>query len=319
MKVDEMTWRLALRSLNPGLVALMAFLLPACAAQAQEKGSLNPRPLPPLEHPNDPATPAKELFGRATEPADLSARSIGFYSRGCLAGARALPVDGETWQVMRVSRDRFWGHPNLVAFLERLSSHAPGEAGWPGILVGDMSQPRGGPMLTGHASHQIGLDADIWLTPMPDRRLSRPEREEMSATNMVRTDGLDVDRSVWSRGQLAIIRLAARDPAVERIFVNAAIKKALCRDATGDRAWLHKVRPYYGHNYHFHVRMACPDGSEACREQDPVPAGDGCDESLAWWFRDSVLHPKLNPNAKPRPPMTLAALPPECRQVLVAK
>jgi penicillin-insensitive murein DD-endopeptidase len=319
MKVDEMTRKLALRNLKPGFFALMAVLIPSCAAQAQEKGTLNPRPLPPLEHPGDPATPAKELFGRAREPADLSARSIGFYSRGCLAGARALPVDGETWQVMRVSRDRFWGHPNLVSFLERLSSHAPGEAGWPGILVGDMSQPRGGPMLTGHASHQIGLDADIWLTPMPDRRLSRPEREEMSATNMVRADGLDVDRSVWTRGQLAIIRLAARDPAVERIFVNAAIKKALCRDATGDRAWLHKVRPYYGHNYHFHVRIACPDGSEACKEQDPVPAGDGCDESLAWWFRDSVLHPKLNPNAKPRPPMTMAGLPPECRQVLVAK
>uniref|UniRef100_UPI0035B42EB3 penicillin-insensitive murein endopeptidase n=1 Tax=Rhodoblastus sp. TaxID=1962975 RepID=UPI0035B42EB3 len=97
------------------------------------------------------------------------------------------------------------------------------------------------------------------------------------------------------------------------------IKKALCREATGDRSWLHKVRPYYGHNYHFHVRIACPDGSEACKEQDPVPAGDGCDESLAFWFRDSILHPRLNPNAKPKPPMTMANLPPECRQVLVAK
>ena len=120
------------------------------------------------------------------QPASLAARSIGFYSRGCLAGAQALPVNGETWQVMRISRDRIWGHPNLVKFLERLSSRAPEEADWPGILVGDMSQPRGGPMITGHASHQIGLDADIWLTPMPDRTLSRREREEMSATNMVR-------------------------------------------------------------------------------------------------------------------------------------
>ncbi|WP_374545158.1 penicillin-insensitive murein endopeptidase, partial [Rhodoblastus sp.] len=248
-----------------GFIALLSFgLMADSSVRAQEKGSVDPKPLPPLARPNDPATPAKELFGRATDPADLAARSIGFYSRGCLAGAQALPVNGETWQVMRISRDRFWGHPNLVRFLERLSSRAPGEAGWPGILVGDMSQPRGGPMITGHASHQIGLDADIWLTPMPDRRLSRPEREEMSAVNMVRSDGLDIDRSVWTSGQLAIIRAAARDPAVERIFVNAAIKKALCREATGDRSWLHKVRPYYGHNYHFHVRIACPDGSEAC-------------------------------------------------------
>ena len=73
-----------------------------------------------------------------------------------------------TWQVMRLSRNRNWGHPKLVAFLERLAEKAK-KVGWNGLLVGDMSQPRGGPMLTGHASHQVGLDADIWLTPMPDR------------------------------------------------------------------------------------------------------------------------------------------------------
>ncbi len=300
--------------------AILSFpLVFSSLAFAQEKGAVDPKPLPPLAHPNDPSTPAKELFGRALEPADLSARAIGFYSRGCLAGAKALPVNGETWQVMRESRDRYWGHPNLVNFLERLSLRAPREAGWPGILVGDMSQPRGGPMLTGHASHQIGLDADIWLTPMPDHMLSRREREEMSATNMVRGDGLDVDRSVWTSGQLAIIRAAARDPVVERIFVNAAIKKALCRDATGDRDWLRKVRPFYGHNYHFHVRIACPVGSENCREQDPIPPGEGCDDSLNWWFHEAVLHPRLNPHARQRTPLTMADLPPECRQVMVVR
>lgn len=299
---------------------VLAFAL-LCSTEvfAQTVGSVNPKPLPPLANPNDPSTPAKELFGRATEPADLSARAIGFYSRGCLAGAKALPVNGDTWQVMRISRNRMWGHPKLVRFLESLSVRAPSEAGWPGILLGDMSQPRGGPMITGHASHQIGLDADIWLTPMPDRQLSRREREEMSAVNMVRADGLDVDRSVWTRGQMAMIRAAALDPVVERIFVNAAIKKALCRDTAGNRAWLNKVRPYYGHNYHFHVRIACPDGGEVCKEQDPVPPGEGCDELLAYWFKPSILHPQLNPNAKPRPPMTMSALPPECRKVLIAE
>ena len=304
-----------------GVLAFLAtsFAL-GVAASAQEKGSVDPKPLPPLAHPNDPTTPAKELFGRANEPVNLAARAIGFYSHGCLAGAQALPVNGETWQVMRVSRDRFWGHPNLVKFLERLSSRAPEEAGWRGILVGDMSQPRGGPMITGHASHQIGLDADIWLTPMPDRTLSRREREEMSATNMVRPDGLDIDRSVWTPGHLAIIRAAARDPGVERIFVNAAIKKALCREATGDRSWLQKVRPYYGHNYHFHVRIACPDGSDACKEQDPVAPGEGCDAaSLAWWFKPGVLHPRPNPHAKPRSPLTMANLPAECQKILLSR
>ncbi|MEA2838673.1 MAG: penicillin-insensitive murein DD-endopeptidase [Methylobacteriaceae bacterium] len=286
---------------------------------AQDKGTLDPKPLPPLERPNDPAIPAKELFGRKTAPANLEARSIGFYAHGCLAGAQALSVDGEAWQVMRLSRNRNWGHPALIAFLERFAKNIPKINGWPGILVGDMSQPRGGPMLTGHASHQIGLDADIWLTPMPDRKLSRAEREEMSATNVVREDGLDVTKD-WTPKHMEAVKAAAQDPAVQRIFVNAAIKKAICRQAKGDRSWLEKVRPMYGHNYHFHVRMHCPKGDGACEDQAPVPGGEGCDQAaLAYWFTDAVLHPKRDPNAKPRPGMTMAALPAECRRVLVAK
>src|SRR5215813_6261404 len=226
-------------------------------ALAQDKGSLNPQPLPALAHPDDPKTPAKQLFGRKTTAAAMKPQTIGFYSRGCLAGGVALPINGKTWQVMRLSRNRNWGHPNLIRFLERLSEKGA-KVGWPGLLVGDISQPRGGPMLTGHASHQVGLDADIWLTPMPDRELTRAEREEMSATDVVAADKKDVDPKVWTPGHLAIIRTAARQPEVERIFVNAAIKKALCREARGDRGWLHKVRPMWGHDYHFHIRLSCP-------------------------------------------------------------
>src|SRR5947207_2676392 len=171
--------------------------------------------------------PAKKLFGAQKTPANMAARSFGTYARGCLAGATALPVNGPTWQVMRLSRNRNWGHPNLVQFLERLSERAH-KIGWNGLLVGDMSQPRGGPMLTGHASHQVGLDADIWLTPMPDRELTRVEREETSATMMVAPDRKDVDANVWAAAHTALIKAAAEEPEVERIFVNAAIKKALC-------------------------------------------------------------------------------------------
>ena len=171
-----------------GLALLASLLFEAPQAWAQDKGTLDPKPLPPLAHPEDPSTPAKQLFGRKTNAATLEARAIGFYSRGCLAGGQALPINGETWQVMRLSRNRNWGHPGLIAFLERFANKVPEINGWPGLLLGDMAQPRGGPMITGHASHQIGLDADIWLTPMPDRELSRPERENMSAVNMVRPD-----------------------------------------------------------------------------------------------------------------------------------
>jgi penicillin-insensitive murein endopeptidase len=193
------------------------------------------------------------------------------------------------------------------------------KVGWPGLLVGDLAQARGGPMLTGHASHQVGLDADIWLTPMPNRELSREEREEMSATNMVRPDKKDIDPAVWTPAHVSIIKTAAREPEVERIFVNAAIKKALCRDAGSDRGWLQKVRPMWGHNYHFHIRVRCPAGSPDCKPQEPPGNGEGCGADLDWWFRDAILNPpppKEPP--KPRPPLRMADLPPACRQVLLA-
>jgi len=301
------------------ILALLLIVL-ASPAPAQDKGSVNPEPLPPLANPDDPKLGAKELFGRKLLPAAMPTRVVGFYAKGCIAGAEALPLNGDTWQVMRLSRNRYWGHPDMVALVERLAAKAHKEAGWPGILVGDMSQPRGGPMLTGHASHQVGLDADIWLTPMPKHKLSRNEREEMSAVMMVRQDRLDVDSHAWTPTHLNVIRAAANEPTVERIFVNAAIKKALCREAKGDRSWLSKVRPMYGHDYHFHVRIKCPPGSTECESQPPPKDSEGCSAGdLAYWFKPSVLHPKPpKVPPKPKPPMTLAQLPAACRQVLNA-
>ena len=306
---------------RPILLLLMsAAVVCATVALAQDKGSVDPKPLPPLANLNDPKLGAKELFGRKVLPAAMRTRVIGFYAKGCIAGAEALPINGESWQVMRLSRNRNWAHPDLVALLKRLADKAHKDAGWPGILVGDMSQPRGGPMLTGHASHQVGLDADIWLTPMPNRQLSRNEREEMSAIMMVRADRLDIDPNAWTPNHLAVIRAAAQEPSVQRIFVNAAIKKALCREAKGDRNWLSKVRPMYGHDYHFHLRIKCPPGSSECESQPEPSTDEGCSAGdLAYWFKDSTIHPKPpKVPPKPKPPMTLAQLPAACRQILAA-
>ena len=299
---------------------LSAILLGATAASAQDKGSADPKPLPPLANPDDPKLGAKELFGRQVLPAKMPTQAVGFYAKGCIAGAEGLPINGDTWQVMRLSRNRYWAHPDMVALIKRLAAKAHKDAGWPGILVGDMSQPRGGPMFTGHASHQVGLDADIWLTPMPNRTLSRNEREEMSAVMMVRADRLDIDPHSWTPSHLSVIRAAAQEPGVQRIFVNAAIKKALCREAKGDRDWLSKVRPMYGHDYHFHIRIKCPSGSDACESQPEPSESEGCGTGdLAYWFKDSVIHPKPPATPpKPRPPMTLAQLPAACKQVLAA-
>jgi penicillin-insensitive murein endopeptidase len=298
----------------------IVLVLTSGPVSAQDKGSVDPKPLPPLANPNDTHLGAKELFARKVLPASQAVHSIGFYAKGCLAGAQALPVNGRTWQVMRLSRNRNWAHPDMIKLLERLSDKVHEVAGWPGLLVGDLSQPRGGPMLTGHASHQVGLDADIWLMPMPDRELSRVEREEMSATTVVRPDRLDIDPKVWTPSHLLVIRAAAQQPQVERIFVNAAIKKVLCREAKGDRTWLSKVRPMYGHDYHFHIRIKCPAADKECESQPPPSADEGCSaKDLAYWFSEPVLHPRPPTTPpKPSPPVTLADLPAACRQILIA-
>jgi penicillin-insensitive murein DD-endopeptidase len=291
--------------------AFCLLLAAANGAVAQDKSRLIPRALPRISHPDDSKTPAKELFARKSALIQ-EARSIGFYSAGCLSGGTALPISGPAWQVMRVSRNRNWGHPTLIRFLKNFALEVRKAGSWNGLLIGDMSQPHGGPMSTGHASHQIGLDADIWLRPMPKREPTLAEREEMMSTNVVAGDRLDVDPTSWMPRHGALIKAAALDAQVERIFVNPAIKKTLCRETTGDRTWLHKVRPWWGHDYHFHVRLLCPADSAECEPQDPPPPGDGCGKDLDWWFTDEGLYPKPG---KPEP-LTMARLPPACRSVL---
>ena len=280
-------------------------------------GTLNPEPLPPLANPDAPGMAANQLFARKTLPLAGPPRSIGGYADGCLAGADTLPVTGPSWQVMRPTRNRNWGNPELITVIERIANKAK-KLDWNGLLIGDMSQPRGGPMLSGHTSHQIGLDVDIWFKPMPDHVLSREEREFDGAVNMITKDRRSVDRRVWTPAHAAAVRAAAEDPMVTRVFINAVIKKEMCTAVGSDRTWLAKLRPWFGHSEHFHVRIGCPADSPDCKPQPALPAGDGCGHELDHWFKDAMLHPALRDPAKPRPSKTMAALPAVCRQVVKA-
>ena len=263
------------------------------------------------------AQPAKFAFGAARGPAEGAAVPLGRYAAGCLSGAVQLPESGPGWQAMRLSRNRNWGHPSVILFIKRLS-RAARRAGWAGLYVGDISQPRGGPMTSGHSSHQIGLDVDIWLRPPDSLKLSRTERERISSTSVVAKNRLRVNDR-WTDGHSRVLEAAAKDGAVARIFVNAAIKRRLCKSATADDGeWLRKVRPWWGHRTHFHVRLRCP-GNKACVEQAPLPEGDGCDETLAWWFTREALYPPPPDPEDRRPELTLADLPPVCRAVLKSR
>ncbi len=259
---------------------------------------------------------AKTLFGAAARGSDQRPAAFGSYANGCAAGLEALPESGPTWQAMRLSRNRNWGHPDTIDFVQDLSRAATRQ-GWAGIYVGDLSQPRGGPMLSGHRSHQIGLDADIWMNPAQTMSLTRQQREDISAISMRRANGAFVN-SNWTRGHHEVLKAAASDPRVARIFVFAGAKVQMCKDATGDRSWLRKIRPWFGHHFHFHVRLSCPPGSSGCVDQAPPPAGDGCADAQAW-VNNILNPPRPDPNApapRPRRELRLADLPRQCVGVL---
>lgn len=270
---------------------------------------------------------ANQLFAAAEAPSQQPAMPYGAYGRGCAAGLVQLPESGPGWQAMRLSRNRNWGMPVLIDYLQDLAGYAQ-KAGWGGIYIGDMSQPRGGPMNSGHASHQVGLEVDIWALPPGRLDLSRKEREQISTISVGTADRMSVNGN-WNSSYAAFLKQAAGDPRVDRIFVAPAIKKELCRNATrADKKWLQRIRPENGHDDHFHIRLKCPKGAKDCVTQKPTVAelsknGDGCDATLDWWFSDDYFHPK--PAKNPEKPaarkkgareLTMADLPSQCVAVL---
>ena len=286
------------------LAALMALPLPAHAQQL-----------------------ANKLFGSHDVPSRQDPMPIGSYAQGCAAGLVELPETGPSWQAMRLSRGRNFGQPVMIDYLVGLSQAAQ-QIGWAGLYIGDISQPRGGPMTSGHASHQIGLDADVWMLPPKRLDLTRAEREKISSIPVRSADQRSVTEN-WTKRHRALLRAAASDPRVDRIFVAAAVKIEMCKTANAsDRDWLQKIRPVAGHDTHFHVRLKCPKGARLCKTQTPTvdalsKGGDGCDDTLMWWVTDYLDPPKpvkkpVKPSKREKTPreFTMADLPKQCKTVL---
>jgi penicillin-insensitive murein endopeptidase len=267
-------------------------------AQAQK---IAPTPLP------------SNVWSRVKSPTPGNPNPIGFYTAGCMSGGKTLPLDGTGYQVMRTSRHRYYGNPEMIQLVQDLGKTM--DAAGSGILVGDMAQPRGGPLPYGHASHQEGLDVDIWFWTDPDqrtRKLTYEEREKLPFITMLDKNG-KVNPNVFGEEQILKLKTATQNPHVERIFVNPAIKYYLC--TTLDKpelAWLHKLRPWPGHDEHFHVRIQCPVGATACTPQAAVDEGDGCAAVIA---SGGAMPP--DPASPPGTPPTVAAsLPKECLKIL---
>ena len=235
------------------------------------------------------------MFEKEKLPSNQKLNSIGSHSKGCLAGGIKLPESGNTWQVMRLSRKRNWGHQNTLNFVRELSQYASSLDGWKGLYIGDISQARGGPFEDGHVSHQIGLDVDIWMLPAKNLDLSTNSRETLSSISIKRPNNRNVNEN-WSKQHIKILKKAAQNPLVDRIFVTAVAKINMCENENENKSWLRKIRPWYGHDTHFHVRLKCPENSTDCIKQIPTvnELSDnryGCDETLNWWVTE-FLEPK---------------------------
>lgn len=240
-------------------------------------------------------------------PAAGEPESIGRYTAGCMIGAARLPPDGPGYQAVRLERTRHYGHPELVRFVESLA-RASEEAGLGLLPVGDMSQPRGGPMIEAHASHQLGLDVDIYFrVDLP--RLPQAERgEELELPSLVNDEPLQLDAG-FGEAHAELLRLAASAPDVARIFVNPLIKQAMCARSWPDRGFLRRLRPWFGHGDHMHVRLDCPPASGDCVAQPEPPPGEGCGAELDSWLDRGPI-PSRAPGVRREPvlPMRCEAL-----------
>ena len=232
-------------------------------------------------------------------------RIVGGPGPGCIAGAVPLQAEGPGFQTIRTTRSFFWGHPDTIAALQTLAARARA-AGIGTLYMNDISKPRGGPFPGIHASHMTGLDADVWLDVRPKPPLTPAQRDAVEVETLVRPDGRGVEPALWSPLHATLIRLAATLPGVDRVLVNAAIKRQLCQTVTGDRTWLARVRPWYGHAAHMHMHFRCPPNQPECADQPPPPQGEACDASLQWWF-DQLDAPKPTGPVRPPKPVVLPA------------
>ncbi|MCX7384110.1 MAG: penicillin-insensitive murein endopeptidase [Alphaproteobacteria bacterium] len=247
-----------------------------------------------------------------TTPAPGPVQIIGNSGGGCIQGAVRLPDDAPGLQTVRVGKSNFWGHPDTIDRLLQLARTASA-AGLPDLYMGDLSNPRGGPMPGGHVSHQMGIDADVYLDINPHPRLPVAARENLEPPSLVRPDGRAVDQSRWRPEHATLLRMATQLPGVDRVLVNAAIKKQLCTTVSGERGWLRMIRPWYGHASHMHISFLCPAGQAECPPRPaPPPPGDGCDASLQWWFD------RLDAPPKPAPPVTKPPRPPALPAACIA-
>jgi penicillin-insensitive murein endopeptidase len=240
-------------------------------------------------------------------PTNAKTQAIGDYSLGCLEGAVTFSGLEKGMVLSQKKRGRYWGHPDLISLITNagLEFNQLNKT----IIVGDLSQSRGGPTLSGHNSHQTGLDVDVWFRVLDQKSLLNFTELETLEMKPIEKIGED---------QLHLVKFFANESKVERIFINPLFKKNLCEDKSTSRLSpevQHKLRAWWGHDDHIHIRLKCPIDSPKCLSQKPIPNGDGCGEELNWWFTDEAKNEDIDPTYDELKMIYLEKvknLPPEC-------
>ena len=236
----------------------------------------------------------------------------GSYANGCFSGGIDIPTKSSGYEQVRPSRNRHYGMPAMATFINHLDLWASQRGKV--LIFGDISQPRGGPANFGHASHQTGLDMDIWFEERTDH-LPKKLQESLQTPSVVDASTGKINQH-WHPFYREILFTASQYPETERIFVNPVIKAHLCATEK-DQSWLGKLRPWYGHDSHFHIRLKCPKDSAGCIAQAPIPKGSGCDSSLTNWVNDQIKWTTAPPKPKaPASPKAPKVLPIECQAIL---
>ena len=165
------------------------------------------------------------------------------------------------------------------------------------------------------------MDIDIWLR-LTDERLSENELAVPKPISVVDLTNYKLRKSNWTDDHFQVIRYAAKDQKVVRIFVHPVIKQTLCDQESSDaneRAWLGKIRPWWGHHSHFHVRLKCPKGSSNCIAQANPPKGDGCGDELASWAPQTIPVPPPKKVAKSKKKKKVKVMPSQCLALISNK
>lgn len=236
--------------------------------------------------------------------------SIGRYHAGCMKNSKELPAGGFGYQVIRTKRKRNYGNQLMIEYIRDLSRKF-NKIYNSNLLIADISKKQGGPIPYDHSSHQIGLDADILLFHkfQHEKIYSRNEIQELEPVSVLDDSKKSIDFSKWSHLNGELLKTAAKDSDVNKIFINPVIKKHLC-SVYPNQPWLKKLRPWWGHDGHFHVRLRCPDNNHKCVDQSE-PRKIECGKQLEKWLTEEGRAQIIKENRSSR--KQALKLPPECR------